>query len=99
MRKRVIRLDQGVLVSDMEAGDYTTGSLPRIRLDEETGGPRRADEPEVPDGYDDADPAAYGDGDGDGDDESLRPIGRDADAPRAKGGLFRRSKAVQTSNR
>ena len=38
MRKRVIRLDRGVLVSDMEAGDYTTGSIPRVRLDEEADG-------------------------------------------------------------
>ncbi len=30
MRKRVIRLDKGVLVGDVEAGDYTTGSIPRI---------------------------------------------------------------------
>src|SRR5689334_13132166 len=104
MRKRVIRLDRGVLVSDMEAGDYTTGSLPRIRLDE-TGAPRRADEPEVPDGYDDGDPTAYAGGSepGDHDDpdgpDALPPIGRDADEPRGRGGLFRRSKATQTSSR
>jgi cell division transport system ATP-binding protein len=100
MRKRVIRLHGGILVSDMEAGDYTTGSLPRIRLDEESGAPRRTDEPEVPDGYDDGDPTAYDGGDGAGDDrDALPPIGRDADAPRPKGGLFRRRKAAQTSSR
>src|SRR6476619_2765154 len=42
MRKRVIRLDHGVLVSDLEAGDYETGSIPRIRLDEDAEAPRRA---------------------------------------------------------
>src|SRR6478609_4399862 len=88
-------LDRSVLVSDMEAGDYTTGSIPRIRLDEESGAPRRADEPEVPDGYDDGDPAAY-----EGEDpDALPPIGRDADEPRPRGGLFRRSRAVHTSSR
>jgi len=96
MRKRVIRLDRGVLVSDMEAGDYTTGSIPRIRLDEEAEAPRRAAEPEVSDGYDDGDPTAY---DPDGESEGLPPIGRDADAPRGKSGIFRRHKAVQTSDR
>ena len=86
----------------MEAGDYTTGSIPRIRLDEEAGRRAAPDEPEVSDGYDDADPAAY-----DGDDgrrrtttpDALPPIGRDADAPRRRGGIFRRHKAVQTSDR
>ncbi|GAA2487837.1 cell division ATP-binding protein FtsE [Terrabacter carboxydivorans] len=108
MRKRVIRLDGGVLVSDMEAGDYTTGSIPRIRLGDE-GAARPAADPEVPDGCDDGAPTAYaGDpaatrapggpeaGDREG---ALAPIGRDADAPRAKGGIFRRHKAVHTSDR
>jgi cell division transport system ATP-binding protein len=105
MRKRVIRLDRGVLVSDMEAGDYTTGSIPRVRLEEETSA-RPADAPEVPDGYDDGDPAAYDHGDaveapGAPDEQSVTmpPIGRDEDAPRARGGIFRRHKAVQTSDR
>ncbi|GAA3721705.1 hypothetical protein GCM10022399_42590 [Terrabacter ginsenosidimutans] len=110
MRKRVIRLDRGVLISDMEAGDYTTGSIPRVRLEETSG--RSSAEPEVSDGFDDADPAAYA-GDHHGDDHgdepdgdaageqsaTMAPIGRDADAPRAKGGIFRRHKAVQTSDR
>src|SRR6478735_2779555 len=102
----VQRLDRGVLVSDMEAGDYTTGSIPRVRLDEEAAAPRRADQPEVSDGHDDGDPAAYAGGvDGDEADDpgeqsdTMPPIGRDVDAPRAKGGIFRRHKAVQTSDR
>ena len=33
MRKRVIRLDEGVLVADVETGDYTTGSIPRVELE------------------------------------------------------------------
>ena len=106
MRKRVIRLDKGVLVSDMEAGDYTTGSIPRIRLDEEVtarwgGGSHAPDAPDVPDGYDDADPTAYGDDADDAGDglDALPPIGRDADEPKARGGIFRRHKAVQTSDR
>jgi cell division transport system ATP-binding protein len=110
MRKRVIRLDRGVLISDMEAGDYTTGSIPRVRLEETSG--RSSAEPEVSDGFDDGDPAAYAgdhhgedhgdelDGDASGEQSAtMAPIGRDADAPRAKGGIFRRHKAVQTSDR
>ena len=103
MRKRVIRLDRGVLVSDMEAGDYTTGSIPRVRLDEPDEAPRPlgADTPDVADGFDDADPTAYGDGDAGAEDDShaLPPIGRDADEPRPRGGIFKRHKAVQTSDR
>jgi len=103
MRKRVIRLDRGVLVSDMEAGDYTTGSIPRVRLDEPDEAPRPlgADTPDVADGFDDADPTAYGDGDAGAEDEpdALPPIGRDADEPRPRGGIFKRHKAVQTSDR
>ncbi|MFM6847680.1 MAG: cell division ATP-binding protein FtsE [Terrabacter sp.] len=103
MRKRVIRLDRGVLVSDMEAGDYTTGSIPRIRLDDDPGGAPRplGATPDIPDGYDDADPTAYGDGDGpvENDPGALPPIGRDADEPRPRGGIFKRHKAVQTSDR
>ena len=103
MRKRVIRLDRGVLVSDMEAGDYTTGSIPRVRLDEPEEAPRPlgADTPDVADGFDDADPTAYGDGDAGAevDSDALPPIGRDADEPRPRGGIFKRHKAVQTSDR
>ncbi|WP_404392595.1 cell division ATP-binding protein FtsE [Humibacillus xanthopallidus] len=52
MRKRVIRLDKGVLVGDVEAGEYTTGSIPRIELDDRPI-PARVEEPAVADGYDD----------------------------------------------
>ena len=106
MRKRVIRLKDGVLVSDIEASDYTTGSLPRVRLDEGARAPQAAAsapaEPDVADGWDDADPAAYDDPDDhgdDGDDGGLPPIGRDADDPRGRSGIFRRQKTVHTSER
>jgi len=107
MRKRVIRLKDGVLVSDIEASDYTTGSLPRVRLDEGSRAQQAAASapaaPDVADGWDDADPDAYDDADHDtGDDTgdgALPPIGRDADAPRPRGGIFRRQKAVHTSER
>jgi cell division transport system ATP-binding protein len=52
MRKRVIRLDNGVLVGDVEAGEYTPGSIPRVELDDRPI-PARAPEPAVADGYDD----------------------------------------------
>ena len=32
MRKRVIRLDNGVVISDIEGSDYTTGSIPPVRV-------------------------------------------------------------------
>ena len=32
MRKRVVELVDGVLVRDQEAGEYTTGSIPRVRI-------------------------------------------------------------------
>ncbi|MER7073879.1 cell division ATP-binding protein FtsE [Terrabacter sp. NPDC000476] len=103
MRKRVIRLDHGVLVSDLEAGDYDTGSIPRVRL-EEALAPAVASQPEVSDGYDDGAPAAYAPSAGNGDDTddeaaSLPPIGRDADQPRQRGGMFRRRKPVLTNDR
>ena len=47
------------------------------------------------DGYDDGDPTAYDPGD----EPDGLPIGRDADEPRSRGGIFRRHKAVQTSDR
>jgi cell division transport system ATP-binding protein len=69
MRKRVIRLDDGVLVGDVEAGDYTTGSLPRVELHDRSI-PARVEQAAVADGHDDgvatgteaaeADPRAYG---------------------------------------
>jgi cell division transport system ATP-binding protein len=57
MRKRVIQIEDGVLVRDQEAGEYTTGSLSRIEDDEESAPVARRDGvpdlPEVADGYDD----------------------------------------------
>jgi cell division transport system ATP-binding protein len=108
MRKRVIRLRDGVLVSDIEASDYTTGSLPRVRLDETSRAEQVAASapatPDVADGWDDADPDGPDGPDGldgldDPDDNTLPPIGRDADEPRPRGGIFRRQKAVHTSER
>ena len=59
MRKRVIRLDDGVLVGDVEAGDYTTGSLPRGRARRRPiARPRRGCSTSVADGYDDGAPGA-----------------------------------------
>jgi cell division transport system ATP-binding protein len=52
MRKRVIRLDDGVLIADVEAGNYTTGSIPRVEVDDRPI-PARVEEPAVADGYDD----------------------------------------------
>jgi cell division transport system ATP-binding protein len=92
MRKRVIRLDKGVLVSDIEASDYTTGSIPVVQVEEQhVRG--RIEAPQGADGrgpHDEADPD---------DDDVLPPIGRDADAPRPRPRFFRRQKAVQTSDR
>ena len=53
MRMRVVELVDGDVVRDQQAGEYTTGSIPRVRLDAETEPPARTDEPEVADGYDD----------------------------------------------
>jgi cell division transport system ATP-binding protein len=120
MRKRVIELVDGVLIRDQQAGEYTTGSIPRVHVGPDgtlTAGV--VPEPEVPDGYDDglAEPAAPAStasevGEGDGADEDadkhadehadedageLAPIGRDADAPRERVGLFRRRRGAATS--
>ncbi|RKT76968.1 cell division transport system ATP-binding protein [Terracoccus luteus] len=117
MRKRVIELVDGVLIRDQQAGEYTTGSIPRVHVGPDgtlTAGV--VPEPEVPDGYDDglAEPAApasagsseVGEGDGahedadehaDEDAGELAPIGRDADAPRERVGLFRRRRGAATS--
>ncbi|MEO6998466.1 MAG: cell division ATP-binding protein FtsE [Terracoccus sp.] len=57
MRKRVVELVDGDLVRDQQAGEYTTGSIPRVRLASRLAGDAdlttRVDEPEVADGYDD----------------------------------------------
>ena len=105
MRKRVIQIEDGVLVRDQEAGEYTTGSLSRIEDDDAAAVGRRAevpDLPEVADGYDDgAVPALPGepveDPDDEDDEPGLPPIGRDADEPRPRVGLFRRQQAVATA--
>jgi cell division transport system ATP-binding protein len=51
MRKRVIRLDDGILVGDVEAGDYTTGSIPRVerleRLERVERAPKSDPEPDT----------------------------------------------------
>ncbi|MGN6751166.1 MAG: cell division ATP-binding protein FtsE [Intrasporangium sp.] len=86
MRRRVIELHNGVMVRDQEAGEYTTGSIPRIaagggaRGQAEPAHSAQADEPDV-DEFDE-----YDDPDG------LPPIGRDADAPRRRPRLFGRGR-------
>jgi cell division transport system ATP-binding protein len=89
MRKRVIRLDRGVLVGDVEAGDYTTGSIPRVRREQDQREWHGDDEPqEAPDVLQEEAIAAY-EAEVEGE---LPPIGRDADAPRPRPRLFRRSR-------
>ncbi|MEO7752304.1 MAG: cell division ATP-binding protein FtsE [Terracoccus sp.] len=106
MRKRVIRLHHGDLVSDEHAGEYTTGSIPRIELEPELP-PRPPELPELADGYDDGGVAAPAAGATEvsevtepehRDDDGLPPIGRDADEPRQRAGFFRRRRAVQTTS-
>ncbi len=104
MRKRVIRLHHGDLVSDEHAGEYTTGSLPRIELEPELP-PRPPELPELADGYDDGalagpvtDPGDLDEPDESDETDGLPPIGRDADEPRPRVGLFRRRRAVQTTS-
>ncbi|MEP7331608.1 MAG: cell division ATP-binding protein FtsE [Terracoccus sp.] len=53
MRKRVVELVDGDLVRDQQAGEYTTGSIPRVRVDVGAEMAARTDEPEVADGFDD----------------------------------------------
>jgi cell division transport system ATP-binding protein len=95
MRRRVIELHDGVMVRDQEAGEYTTGSLPRIHGAEGShrGNPAASKHVEEPAEHrteqaagrpDEPEPQEIDDPD------ELRPIGRDADAPRPGGGLFRR---------
>ena len=108
MRKRVIRLDEGVLVGDVEAGDYTTGvdpagrardrrdprprRGPAGRLRRRGAGGRRRRPPQRRHG---SEPAG----------DARRPVGpsrpseRDADAPRAKWRDLPPHKAAQTSDR
>ena len=105
MRKRVVELVDGDLVRDQQAGEYTTGSIPRVRLDARLVGeadlPARVDAPEVADGYDDGakvpDAAPPGPGTGD----ELVPAGGESAAPRERAGLLRRGhdKAGRSSRR
>jgi cell division transport system ATP-binding protein len=101
MRKRVIRLAGGVLVGDVEAGDYTTGSIPRVgRQGDHTQaghpGPAEPEAAHVEDQAADEAPdvlreeaiAAY-EAEVEGE---LPPIGRDADVPIPRPRLFRRSR-------
>ncbi|MDN5768800.1 MAG: cell division ATP-binding protein FtsE [Humibacillus sp.] len=113
MRKRVVELVDGDLVRDQQAGEYTTGSIPRVRLDTTLVGevdlPTRIDEPEVADGYDDGattpDAAEPGPDAGDADNPAasgeLVPVGGPGAAPRERSGLLRRRRdqAGSTSRR
>jgi cell division transport system ATP-binding protein len=87
LRKRVLELVEGELVRDQEAGEYSTGAIPVARPEHDELLAPRTEAPDVPDDYDDvAQISASGDPDAD----ELPPIGRDADAPRERRGLFRR---------
>ncbi len=97
MRKRVIELVDGDLVRDQQAGEYTTGSQPRVPLTGARGPAVLASEPDLADGYDDgAAPADPGD-DPDAD-EALPPIGRDEDASTHRRGVFRRGRRGVPTN-
>ncbi len=88
MRKRVVELVDGDLVRDQQAGEYTTGSIPRVRVRVEVGAgvPPRTDEPEVADGFDDGvtPPDAAAPGPDAGDSEAAAPAPAD---PAASGEL------------
>ena len=87
MRKRVIRLDEGVLVADVETGDYTTGSIPRVEL-----------EPAHPDDLPDAlQEEAVDAVEAYEEEGELSPIGRDADEPRERFSVFRRHQPERSS--
>ncbi len=91
LRKRVLELVEGELVRDQEVGEYSTGAIPIVRPEPDQGLEPPAEGPQVPDDFDDV--AEIGQAEGDPDeehDEELPPIGRDADAPRERRGLFRR---------
>lgn len=89
LRKRVLELVEGELVRDQETGEYSTGAIPVAGPD----GDARASLPQPPDVSDDYDDVAeLGDAEAgdDHDEDELPPIGRDADAPRERRGIFRR---------
>jgi cell division transport system ATP-binding protein len=99
MRKRVIRLDNGAVVSDIEGSDYTTGSIPPVRMNGNGSGGsngQAADGREQSEGHD---PAYDGDDEDADDPDALPPIGRDADQPRPRIGPLRRSDAAEPSHR
>jgi len=81
MHKRVVRLDDGVLISDA-VGDYTTGAIPMVLAAAPEDLPI-ADEGDAPSDY--------------GSQDELAPIGRNADAPRERVSLFGRRKPARTS--
>ncbi|HEY9497113.1 MAG TPA: cell division ATP-binding protein FtsE [Intrasporangium sp.] len=87
MRKRVIRLDEGVLVADVETGDYTTGSIPRVEL--EPAHPDDLPDPLQEEALDAVE--AYEE------EGELPPIGRDADEPRERFSVFRRHQPERSS--
>jgi cell division transport system ATP-binding protein len=82
LRKRVIELHEGEMVRDQEVGEYSTGSLPRVRASEEE--PDDEELQDIPEG-DEAE------------DEEPAPIGRDADAPREPRGRFGRRRVAAMS--
>jgi cell division transport system ATP-binding protein len=86
LRKRVLELVDGELVRDQEVGEYSTATLDAPLPGRDGAG--RPGTPDVADGYDDV--AQMEDAH---DDDELPPIGRDADEPRERRGLFRRRRA------
>ncbi|MDN5795221.1 MAG: cell division ATP-binding protein FtsE [Intrasporangium sp.] len=105
MRRRVIELHDGVLVRDQQAGEYTTGSIPRIRVGEpvqveSAGSATGATEPGATEpGATEPDREAVSAphvGEPTDSDEPA-PVGRDADAPRARGRWFRRGRRTPVS--
>jgi cell division transport system ATP-binding protein len=86
LRKRVLELVDGELVRDQEVGEYSMDSPDTPSPARDRAG--RIGTPDVPDGYDDV--AEMEDA---LDEDELPPIGRDADEPRERRGLFRRRRA------
>ncbi len=97
MRKRVIRLDRGVLVGDVEVGDYTTGSIPRVVTE-------AAHPDDLPSSQDEEAAVAFGATSSAGSggrrerDEQARPsVGRDGDLPRRRTPLLGRRRDPRAS--